>query len=167
MADTLFVQLVWEHNEFNEDFDWQTFMYVSHTAYNLADDPNNNISSVAMLQHRSAMYQEMFQPFLSVLPGMEPISIHCFVKEVATIVCQMANKGQDGMTYHTRAKNVERIWCKIVTSRWTSKTHVVCALTSKGKLYQAILLVYVYWNRNLHNNPQAIFDWACWVLRFQ
>ena len=68
MADTLFVQLVWEHNEFNEDFDWQTFMYVSHTAYNLADDPNNNISSVAMLQHRSAMYQEMFQTFLSVLP---------------------------------------------------------------------------------------------------
>ena len=37
MADTLFVQLVWEHIEFNEDFDWQTFMYVSHTAYNLAD----------------------------------------------------------------------------------------------------------------------------------
>ena len=128
------------------------------------DDPNDHILQCMQCTRKG------FNRFCRCCLVLSPFQFIALSRKwVATIVCEMANKGQYGMTYHlhTRPENVKRIWYKIATSRWTSKTQVVRALTSNGKLYQAILLVYVYWNRNHHKNPQGIFDWACWVLRFQ
>ena len=98
-----------------------------------------------------------FQALQILVPKVENEGIHCFIKEIMTIV---RAKGWTGNHYSTRNAHVDRTWQMIICSRWTSQTLVVRSLLTAGKLWESINLVYVWELMENHSNPLAIYNWA-------
>ena len=121
----------------------------------------NRGRNLGLLRRTTTLYSHMVTALQVTVPKVENESIHCFIKEVMTIIY---DKGWAAMCCSGRNHHVERIWQKIVKSRYTSQTLVVQSLLKADKLWEAVNLVYVWTLMDYHPNPYAIYNWALRLL---
>ena len=148
-ADGIFLKVLLQHAPYNS-IKSSTFMLICCAGYAEFKGPKT-------LSYNTAYYRHLFQTLHSVVPATGAEDIHCFIKEVLTII---EIKGWTGIHCTTRTAHVTKAWQIIAQSRWTSQTRVVAALSSECKLYEAVSMVYVYALMDSHTNPQAIYCWA-------
>jgi hypothetical protein len=156
-----FLVCVWTHiDSFYHHRAIYTFKLLSPLAFSVA----HGEEGLFLLQQRAAHYASLCQMLHSVVPHIEVVSMHWFIKEVFIII---EKKSWSGIHYTTRTRHVRTAWHMIAYTTSTAQTRVVRALWQAGKLYEAINVVYVYALMHGHTHPTNIYNWACSLLLLQ
>ena len=147
--DGTFLQVLCKHAPYNS-LEASQFVLIASAGYAEVKGPKT-------LRYNTEFYNHVFQCLQFVVPNLAAEDIHCFIKEVLTII---QKKGWTGIHCTTRTTHVTKIWQMVLASCMTSRTRVVCSLWSVGKLYEAVNMVYVYALMDYHTSPQGIYRWA-------